>query len=210
MQTRKKPHNLDVSYLQLTPDIRWAYATYRRLAARGEVGANHVRMNDYKRWSFIYGMLRDNCSLIEVGIGAGQFCNAAAKSRRFVSIVGVDIKRHSALTILSKHWTFATCDITSPSFPLLFTADCVVCLQTLAYLPDKQLHAAIENLVQAATKQLIITLPLSNAPKRPHKQAFTLERASALFPNALVTVATIGDSTPWCAINVDRTISSSH
>jgi 2-polyprenyl-3-methyl-5-hydroxy-6-metoxy-1,4-benzoquinol methylase len=202
MLSKTTPLTIDTAFVQLPPHIRWVYAAYRRLAHEAAVGNNNTRLADYKRWSVVDALLQQQTTLIDVGVGAGQFVNAAAKSKRFTSILGLDTRKHSALQTLSRHWTFVLCDITSPSTPSMFSADSVLCMQTLAYLSEKQVNIAISNMLSIASKQLIITLPLNQS--KQHKQAFTLERIRDLFPTAALTLGQTGSLLPWCLIHINK------
>jgi 2-polyprenyl-3-methyl-5-hydroxy-6-metoxy-1,4-benzoquinol methylase len=203
MQNQKKLHSLDLSFLQITPDIRWAFATYRRMAARGEVGANHVRANDYKRWSAVYSMLDENTSLIDVGIGAGQFVNAAAKSRKFKSVIGVDCRQTSGLKQLSKFWTLVIHDLTSPYAPPWLKADVVTCMETVEHINQRDFARAIGSLKSMAQKRLIVTVPFEEPLPlaKFHKQRFDRARLLQLFPSAQITVLTLKDQALWAVID---------
>ncbi len=203
MEKQKKLHTLDLSFLQLTPDIRWAFATYRRLAARGAVGANHVRSNDYKRWSAVYNMLEDKSSLIDVGIGAGQFVNAAAKSRRFSSVIGVDCRQTSGLQQLSKFWTLVIHDITSPYQPSWLQADVVTCMETIEHIHQRDFPRAIDNLKGMAKRRLIVSVPFEEPLPLPrfHRQRFDHDRLEKLFPGAQVTLIAKDDRPLWAVVD---------
>jgi len=186
------PTTLDLSFVQMTPHIRWVYGEYGKLASAGKIGRPHTRAVDYKRWSLVYNKLQDGASLIDVGPGAGQFVNAAARFGRFHSILALDIKPHSSLQHLSPHWTLAFYNIARQHKHHPFTAHTVTCLQTLAYLPESQTADALQTLTSLATNQLILTVPIHPEALLPksHKQRFTVERVCNLWPQSVVTVLT--------------------
>lgn len=187
--------------IELHPDVYWAIRTYRKLAEDGRVGANHTRVHDYRRWSHVYEMLPEKVSILDIGIGAGQFVNACARSQRFGRIVGMDYTQTTGLQHLSKHWEFVKRSLTAAVSPGM-RSEYVTCMECIEHISDPDFEVAVENLKFLATRKLIVTVPFEEPEPLPHfhKQRFDMDRLLRLFPSSRVTLLTYRGKAMWAVV----------
>jgi hypothetical protein len=144
---------------------------------------NGLRLADYQRWSFVLSLIGSTDDLLDIGIGMGQFVDAAMRSARFGRVRGVDRKPHSQLRNLLG-FEFVSYDLTQP--PASLSADVVTCMECLEHIPDPHFDIAVHNLFEIARNRLIVTVPFEEREPLPpyHHQRFDEARLERLFPGA--------------------------
>lgn len=197
------PNTIALETIRITPDIDWSLRHYRKLAEQGEVAANHVRTADYRRWSFVYDMIPSGVTLMDIGVGAGQFVNAAGRSQRFESVMGVDYRYGSGLKQVSSHWTLVIQSLAARRIPASLTAQVVTCMECIEHIADPLFDVAVANLKRMATERLIVTVPFEEKLPLPryHKQRFDMGRLNRLFPGGEVTLITWRETPLWAAVD---------
>lgn len=184
------PNIIPLESIRITPDIDWTFRHYKKLAEKGEVAANHLRPADYRRWSFVYDLIPSDVTLMDIGIGAGQFVNSASRSNRFESVIGVDYKYGTGLKQVSAHWTLVIQSLAAQRIPTSLRAQVVTCMECIEHIADPQFDVAVKNLKRMAEERLIVTVPFEEKLPLPryHKQRFDMDRLNALFPGAEITL----------------------
>ncbi|MEP1231098.1 MAG: class I SAM-dependent methyltransferase [Litorimonas sp.] len=161
-----------------------------------------LRRPDYLRWSYILDKIKDNVSILDIGVGAGQFVNMLALSNKpLTSISGLDIRPHSGFIQMFDHIQMHYHSVVNMEFPDNHF-DVVTCLEVLEHLDDKNMAIAISELRRVAKKNLIITVPYNEATPLPkhHLQSFSYSRLNKLFPKAEFTFFCIKDNMSWVLI----------
>lgn len=183
----------------ISPVFREVLDEYREVYA--ETAPNLLRRPDYQRWSFIMERLPAG-SLLDVGIGAGQFVHAAWRSGRFSRVVGVDIRPHSKLLRLDEPVEFVWANAADLPFPDDHF-DVVTCMECLEHMDTDTMESAISELRRVTRKHLVMTVPWEEPEPLPehHVQRFDAERVSMLFPTASVSLlAKKGGTWPWAIL----------
>ena len=149
---------------------------------------NLLRRHDYARWSFVLGKIPDGSTILDIGVGVGQFVNAAARTNRFARICGVDINKHSHFLDsevggVEMHYVNAT-ELTFEDGEF----DYVTCMEVIEHLNDDDMEKAISEIRRVAGKKAIITFPYCEREPIPkyHKQRYTMPRIRKLFPEAKI------------------------
>lgn len=106
-----------------------------RLSRGDEVNA------DYQRWSLVLSMLRDGDDLLDIGIGRGQFPDAAVSTNMFGRVRGADRKQHS-LYRNDNQFEYVEYDLTTPP-PAELRAQVVTCLECIEHIADPAFDAAV-------------------------------------------------------------------
>jgi cyclopropane fatty-acyl-phospholipid synthase-like methyltransferase len=132
-------------------------------------------------------------SILDIGINHGILVNAAAISRQFNTIVGVDIVL-SPNAIIGEGITFRKASIIDPEF-VSQRFDTVVCMEVIEHIEEHHNETILQNLRDSTNRRLIITVPFDEPEPlwwhdKPggHRQKFSLEKIQDLFPNALATI----------------------
>ena len=149
---------------------------------------NLLRKHDYARWSYVLGKIPDGSTILDIGVGVGQFVNAAARTNRFARVCGVDISKHSQFLEsevggVEMHYVNATdLDFIDGEF------DYVTCMEVIEHLEDDDMIKAISEIIRVAKKRAIITFPYCEREPIPkyHKQRYTMPRVRNLFPEAKI------------------------
>lgn len=131
------------------PAVTWARAL------RSDVEKDSGRY-DYLRWSLVLSEIANARDLLDIGIGRGQFPDAA-KNAGLVRVRGADRKRHSQLSI-NADWDYVEYDLTAEP-PRDLKSDVVTCMECIEHIKDPGFAAAVENLKALALKRLIVTVP---------------------------------------------------
>lgn len=155
----------------------------------GDEGAAHLRRDDYARWSFVADMIpADAGSLLDVGVGLGQFVNAMAARGGIGRIVGVDIKPHGKFTRL--HDGFQMDYVSIADLPYADREfDVVTCMETIEHLPNGVFERGVAHLRRVCKKQLIVTVPFREEKLSPgHLRRFDLDDLQRLFPSGTITL----------------------
>jgi len=167
-----------------------------------------LRRSDYLRWSYILDKIQGNSSVLDVGVGAGQFVNMLALSDKpFKSISGLDLSPHTGFIKMFDNITMHYHSATKMEFPDN-QFDVVTCLEVIEHLKDTQMKAAISELRRVAKKRLILTVPYSEKEPLPkhHVQSFNFTRLKKMFPQAEFTFFSYKNSMAWVMIteNYDK------
>ena len=149
---------------------------------------NFLRSDDYARWSYVASRLKTRKSLLDVGIGIGQFINTLAATKRFSKLYGVDIGPHSSFLRFYDNYTIDYVSISElPYSDNEF--DIVTCMETLEHLDDGTFEKGLANLRRVCREQLIITVPFCEEPlSKSHLRKFEISDLKELFPEAEITL----------------------
>jgi hypothetical protein len=190
---------LDAS-VNLSPEVQQTYAAYND----GKTPANGLRIADYRRWSVILDRLGKG-DLLDIGMGMGQFCDAAVRSGRFSRVRGADRKLHSAFRNLSG-FEVVSYDLAQP--PNELRSQVVTCLECIEHIPNPAFALAVDHLRNIATERLIITVPYEEPEPIPpyHHQRFTLDRLNSLFPDGTIEVMDKGGGTAWALVDIYKSV----
>jgi len=172
--------------VQLSGEMERIFEEYRKKYE--VVSPAHLRRDDYARWSYVSRLLKHETSLLDVGIGVGQFVNALASRGTFERIVGVDVQRHSLFITL--HDGFETEYVSIESLPYEDGEfDVVTCMETIEHLPDAIFSAGVEQLRRVCKRQLIVTVPFrEEVLGTGHMRRFDFDDIERLFPASAVTL----------------------
>lgn len=156
---------------------------------------NGLRVGDYKRWSYVLGLVKGGGELLDIGIGMGQFADAAMRSKRFSKVSAADRRPHSGLRNLSG-FDYVTCDLTKAPWDL--SADVVTCMECLEHIASPGFERAVASLKAITRLQLIVTVPFEEPEPLPsyHVQRFDRDRLEMLFPGS--TIVTLGG---WAVVD---------
>ncbi len=185
---------------KLNEDAMFVLETYRQHYK--DTQKSLLRRTDYLRWSYILDKIEDNVSILDIGVGAGQFVNMLALSNKPVnSISGLDIRPHSGFIQMFDNIDMHYHNVIDMQFGNN-EFDVVTCLEVIEHLKDKDMTKAISELRRVAKKKLIITVPYSEAEPLPkhHLQSFNYTRLKKLFPHADFTFFSYKDSMAWVLI----------
>ncbi len=176
---------IDVDSIELTPEIAETLAAYEKHLAG--TSPAHLHRDDYARWSHVASTIPARGSLLDVGIGAGQFVNAMA-ARGFDRIVGVDHRQHSKFVKLRDGFSVDLVDIASlPYRDGEF--DVVTCMETIEHLPDGTFERGIDQLRRVCKERLIITVPFrEEVLGKGHLRRFDIPDLVKLFPRGKLTL----------------------
>jgi SAM-dependent methyltransferase len=139
------------------------------------------RNKDYRYINDLFDLRRLNGSLLDVGCGLGDgLAYLKNKCPEISRLIGTDFSHKAIETCRNNpklsQMTFFRHDILKP---LPEKYDNVICLQTLEHLQDPQ--TAMQNLVDAAEKVLIVGVPCRNRrPDQNHIWSFTEDDFSEL------------------------------
>jgi len=167
-----------------------------------ETHANLIRLPDYARWSFVLEKIPDNSSILDVGVGVGQFVNAAARSGRFAKVSGLDIRQHPQFIsseigdVDISYENARNMSFKSQSY------DYVTCMEVIEHLDTDEMMDTISELRRIAKEKILITIPYCEKEPIPsyHKQRFTISRIQELFPNGDVKLCTRDRWIEWAYI----------
>jgi hypothetical protein len=154
----------------------------------GDDGKAHLRRDDYARWSFVADMIGEAGSLLDVGVGLGQFVNAMAARGRIDRVVGVDIKPHGKFARL--HDGFHMDYVSVGNLPYADREfDVVTCMETIEHLPDAIFERGVAHLRRVCKKQLIVTVPFREETlSKGHLRRFDFDDLQRLFPGGTITI----------------------
>jgi len=167
---------------------------------------NFLRRDDYARWSHVEGLLKSRGSLLDVGIGIGQFINTLAAKESFSKLYGVDIEPHSSFLRFYDNYSIDYVSISDLHYADN-EFDIVTCMETLEHLDDQTFEKGLANLRRVCKEQLIITVPYCEEPlSKFHRQKFDIRKLKTIFPEAKITLLSKGTKQNsakkvyWCMI----------
>lgn len=184
--------------VSLSDEVKSEFERFRDEYAK--TAPNLLNPGDYARWSVVLSKLPARASLLDVGVGVGQFMAAAANTGRFSRVHGLDNVRHSKFLDCDKvEMTYAS----ATDMPFETGAfDFVTCLEVIEHLTDEDVTAAVAELRRVAKRGLFITVPYCEKEPLPsyHLQRFTYARIKKLFPKAKLTLCVTECRVPWIMI----------
>ena len=143
------------------------------------------RDDDWIRISFVLENIRPGGTILDVGIGAGQFVNAVAVSERFDSVVGVDTvafeKYFTIRPIIERrNHSIENLPFADDSF------DVVTCMEVLEHVPETIFDRGLAELRRVCRGQLIMTVPFEEPEpiSRFHLRRFESADIVRIFPNS--------------------------
>lgn len=181
---------------QLHPAVAETLAAY----SDGLTPQNGLRKADYLRWSVVLERL-DGGDLLDIGVGMGQFPDAAVRSGMFRRVRGCDRKKHSGYRNLLGY-EFVAYDLTTD--PGELSAEIVTCLECIEHIPDGPFEIAVSNLKRMARSRLVVTVPFEEREPLPsyHHQRFDMGRLKTLFPTGTIEVLRKESSSAWALVDI--------
>jgi 2-polyprenyl-3-methyl-5-hydroxy-6-metoxy-1,4-benzoquinol methylase len=183
--------------VELTPEISKTFEMYKeRLSVEAP---NQLRIEDYQRLSFVHGAIkarRKSFTLLDVGVGAGQFVNSMCLDSAATTVTGMDLYPNKNFLKFNDRLTTKYQDIVT--YKPDRTYDVVTCMECIEHLKDAEVGLAVENLRAACTGLLVVSVPF-NEQKLPtyHLQRFTPDRLVQMFPKAEIYVMSWRASVFW-------------
>lgn len=161
---------------------------------------NLLRPVDYRRWTHVFRILPENSTVLDIGVGAGQFVNALARSNRFTQVIGLDVRPHSKFWQRSSDYEVIYAD--ASNIPLEdHSIDYVSCQEVLEHLDDKSLKRVISEITRVSKKGFYLTVPFNENPlPKYHLQRFNLSRLFKLFPDAKFEFFSHKNALKWVSI----------
>lgn len=149
---------------KLGSETRAVFEECQEAVANGRAKPQSIRPPDFRRWSYVLGLIRPVADeipeLLDVGVGLGQFATIASQTGWFKSVRGADRMRCEGLD--ESRFALSIYDITTkPSREM--RADIVTCMECIEHIPDPEFGQAVANLKLLARKRLIVTVHM---PKR--------------------------------------------
>jgi hypothetical protein len=177
---------------------------YERFLAEVEANGlpkNTVRAADYRRWTYILDVLGRHDELSDIGIGHGQFVQAARNSGKFGRIKGADIRRYEGIEKVNG-FDFIQYDLTTQP-PTDLRSGVVTCMECIEHIAGPDFDTAVANLKRLARARLIVTVPYAEKEPLPsyHFQRFTVRRLLDLFPGGEVTLLANGPAISWAMVD---------
>jgi len=193
----------DVALGACTVMIKKKY-TERFGTAKGSLGVYDE--NDWRRIEYISSLLPDGKSVLDIGIGNGQFLNLLISLNRFQRILGIDIMRYPKFTMLfgSRLYQIMYASITNLPFADK-CIDVVTCMEVLEHLDRQSFLAALRE-IRRVGRFLVATVPYNEPEPLPsyHKLRFTDSDLLTYFPHGEFILLKKPAGTPWMVI-VERT-----
>ena len=186
--------------IELIPEVEAEFDRY--FSEYSESSPPHTRIDDYLRWSFVLAEIPEGTSILDIGVGAGQFINAASRSEKFSRIHGIDITRHSKFLEPEEK----SVEMTYESVVDMNFSDSefenVTCMEVIEHLETEEMEKAISELRRVSKGRVIVTVPYCEKEPIPkyHKQRFTLTRTKEIFPNAQLTLFVREARVKWILI----------
>jgi ubiquinone/menaquinone biosynthesis C-methylase UbiE len=178
-------------------------AEFERYSAKyAESAPKLLNKGDYARWSIVLDRIPDGSSLLDVGVGVGQFIGAAARSMKLSEVQGIDISRHSHfLPNLDYPVKMTYQNATSMTFQNN-AFDYVTCMEVIEHLDDEDMNAVISELRRVARRGIFVTVPFCERLPLPtyHKQRFSFERIQEIFPTGEISLCVNQNNVRWALI----------
>jgi 2-polyprenyl-3-methyl-5-hydroxy-6-metoxy-1,4-benzoquinol methylase len=164
--------------------------------------------SDCLRWSFVMSRLSAYESLLDVGVGQGQFIHTLHLMSRYKKLVGIDIKVYPGMKRLMEEYSTSNVlkimdvknlQLSDQEF------DIVTCMECLEHLEIPDFNAALRELRRVCGKQLVITVPFQENPlPKYHKQSFDVPQLEQYFPQATKIILNYKSKTKWVLITEDK------
>lgn len=186
--------------VRLDLSLRAELRRYTRAFA--ESAPNLLRRQDYARWSVALRLAPQGASVLDVGVGAGQFVNAAARSGRFTAVTGLDVRRHSKF-IEGEEIKVPITYADATAMPFEDGAfDVAFCMEVIEHLEPDAMRAALAELRRVARAAIVVSVPYAEPEpiSKYHRQRFAHQDLDALFPNAERIFLVERNRVPWVLI----------
>jgi len=170
---------------ELTTMAELKTSQYSKFAGK-RVGLGMQKHTDYRRWAYMQKLVEKSDSLLDVGVGAGEFVNAVAMSGAIDRIVGVDVKEHSRYVRHCDNYEMIMADISNFKEFQDNEFSTTVCLEVIEHLPDGVMEKGIEQVRRVTSGTLYMSVPFEEPEPifRGHYQRYDQDRIESLFPNA--------------------------
>jgi hypothetical protein len=180
------------------PQLKSVLDDFKARHAAGAPIGNGLNLIDYRRWSHVLDLIPDGSDLLDIGVGLGQFVNAAMLSGRFQRVRGADYRPHSGLQFLTD-FELLRADLTrAPDL----SAQIVTCMEVIEHIKTPGFDAAVDNLKKMTNERLLVTVPYAEHPLPSyHHQRFTVDRLDALFPGGEITLMAEGRTIRWALVD---------
>ena len=158
------------------------------------------RETDWNRISFVLGGLLAGGSVLDVGLGAGQFVNSLALSGRFTEVHGVDPTRFDKYIELSEG--IRRLDRSVGKLPYDDDQfDAVTCMEVLEHVDEEIFERALSELRRVCRGQLLMTVPFEEPEpiSKTHRRRFETPDLLKWFPDADFVLLD-RRHTPWALI----------
>ena len=170
---------------RLTPVIHAVEAAYvGRFGKKPEHPGGWYHRDDWRRISFVFGLLQRGGDVLDVGVGAGQFINSLALSGEFRSVAGSDPttfgKYIELVPGIDRHnHSVAALPFADDSF------DVVTCMEVLEHVDGDDFEAGLSELRRVCRGQLIMSVPFREAEpiSASHRRRFEPDDIRAAFPD---------------------------
>jgi SAM-dependent methyltransferase len=173
-------------------------------------GVGFYSAEDWRRLLIAYNQV-EGADVLDVGAGNGAFLNILARSNRFASVTGVDIRKHSML-LLPESVPLHIMSVTQLRLPDKHF-DTVVCMEVLEHLEHDDLPLALIELRRVCRGRLVCTVPYNEQfplfkenEVGGHRQSFDDAKLDRLFPGARRSIIPRA-GVPWVMIVDDNFIS---
>jgi len=229
LAARQPNENRGLKQVSMLPEVVAVLKAFRERFDADQ--KHHLRRDDFARFSCVLERVvgrgglggatlspQDDLhetSLLDIGVGTGQFLNICAERGTFNKLRGVDIKPHGSFVTL-REGSFDMDYVSIEKLPYDDGEfDVVTCLEVIEHLPESIFVPGIEELRRVCGKQLIISVPFrERVLARDHKRRFYLEDLERLFPNAEISFLRKinkieGRESCWAVVVEDQQSSSS-
>lgn len=180
--------------ITLSPDLGDIYNKYLEFSSRGQVKANHTRLEDFRRWEVVSKVLLPSTDHLDVGSGVGQLANLLSKSFGAGCVSACDIKKHWLIQNIYG-FNYFEHDVRKYFNKKYQT---ITCLEALEHIEDN-LEFAVENLKAHVDRQLLVSVPYCE--KMPlgtgHYHRFDKTRLLGMFPGADLYFCLNGSLCQW-------------
>jgi SAM-dependent methyltransferase len=145
--------------------------------------------DDWRRTSFVLGVVRPGTNVLDVGAGAGQFANMLAACGKFESVTALDRIRFEKYSEFFPALNRREGNITALPFAD-DEFDVVTCMEVLEHVPDDVLAPGIAELRRVCKGQLIMSVPFEEEEplSKGHMRRFESSDIRAMFPDAGFTL----------------------
>ena len=160
-----------------------------------------LKQQDYKRWTLVFSRINYFSSLLDIGVGAGQFLNALSLSGKFSTLTGLDVEKHSKFKNLSGGFDMVYGSVENLEFKSR-QFDAITCMECLEHLEMTTFLKGLAELRRVCNKQLIITVPFAEKLPLPkyHKLRFDVPELEKYFPDGKKIIIKYQGEPIWCLI----------
>lgn len=175
---------IDVASLPISDVATQVLERYKSEFGPQPRGQSWNRPDDWRRLSFVLDLLDRGDSVLDVGLGAGQFVNMLAASGRFKTVHGIDRIRYKQYAefypnIETQIGSVAELPFEDGQF------DVVTCMEVLEHVPDDVFIAGLAELRRVCRGQLIMSVPYCEPEpiSKHHVRRFEDDDIIRIFPD---------------------------